>query len=223
MPSRERPVDRGQRIATADLVRACGEIRQARIAAGLSVAAVGRAVGVSPSEVSRIERVLVPFVSHRRLARIGAAVGLDVRVRAYPGPDPVRDVAQVRLLERLHARLPRGLPFTSEVPLPGTGDPRAWDGWIGSLRDGLGASRGLPVEAETRISDLQAQLRRLTLKLRDAEVEHALWLIADTPSNRAAIAAGATLLAEQFPISARRALAALAAGRYPGGSALVFR
>lgn len=222
MPTRERPVDRGDRIATADLARAYTELRQARVAAGLSVAAVGKAAGLSPSEVSRIERGRVPNVSHRRLACIGAAVGLDVRVRVYAGPDPIRDVAQVRLLKRLRARLPAALRFRAEVPLPTAGDQRAWDGWIGSLRVESGASRGMPVEAETRISDLQAQLRRLTLKMRDGGVEHVLLVIADTPSNRAAIAAGGALIRERFPVSPRRAMASLVDGHPPGGSAIVF-
>ena len=222
MPSRERPVDRGDRIASGDLGRACTELRQARVAAGLSVAAVGHAAGLSPSEVSRIERGRVPNVSHRRLACIGAAVGLDVRVRVYPGPDPIRDVAQVRLLERLRARLAAGLGFRTEVPLPIAGDQRAWDGWIEGLQGEPGASRGMPVEAETRISDLQAQLRRLTLKMRDGHADHVLLVIADTPANRAAIAAGGALISERFPVSPRRALAAIGTGRHPSGSAIIF-
>lgn len=222
MPTRERPVDRGTRIAAADLARTCADLRLARVAAGLSVASVGRAASLSASEVSRIERGQVPNVGLRRLVTIGAAVGLDVRIRGYPGPDPVRDAAQVRLIERLHARLPPGLPFRVEVPLPEIGDQRAWDAWIGGLRIGADRSASMPVEAETQIRDLQAQWRRLALKMRDGGVEHVLLLIADTPANRAAIAAGAALLHGLFPITPRRAIAALVAGRHPMGSAILF-
>lgn len=222
MTSRERPVDRGNRISTADLDRTCIELRQARVAAGLSVAAVGRAARLSASEVSRIERGRIANVSLRRLATIGAAVGLDVRVRAYPGPDPIRDIAQVRLLERLRARLPGDQSFRTEVPLPIAGDQRAWDGWIGGLQMNAGGRRGLPVEAETRISDLQAQLRRLVLKMRDGDADHVLLVIADTPSNRAAIRVGGTLLRDLFPITPRRAMRAIAEGRHPAGSACIF-
>lgn len=222
MPTRERPVDRGDRIAIGDLARLYTELRQARVSAGLSVAAVARATGLSSSEVSRIERGCVPNVSHRRLAAIGAAVGLDVRVRAYPGPDPIRDVAQVRLLERLRARLPTGLRLRTEVALPTAGDQRAWDGWIVGLRSASGSTRGLPVEAETRISDLQAQLRRLALKMRDDRVDQVLLVVADTRRNRAAIAAGGDLIVDRFPVSARQALSAIREGRDPGGSAIVF-
>lgn len=56
---------------------------------------------MSATHVMRVERGLVPNVSVRLLARIGSVVGLDVRIRAYPGPDPIRDAAQTRLLGRL--------------------------------------------------------------------------------------------------------------------------
>ena len=106
----------------------------------------------------RIERGLVPEVSVRQLARIGAVVGLDVRTRAYPGGDPVRDIAQVRLLQRLTARLGPDLVFRAEVPLPIEGDQRSWDGWISNFqRSGQWAGMGgLPIDAETRLHDVQA-------------------------------------------------------------------
>jgi transcriptional regulator with XRE-family HTH domain len=69
------------------------ELRRARVGAGLSLRFVGARIGRSPTRVMRIERGLVPEVSVRQLARIGAVVGLDVRTRAYPGGDPVRDIA----------------------------------------------------------------------------------------------------------------------------------
>jgi hypothetical protein len=94
--------------------------------------------------------------------------------------------------------------------------------WLGNLVDELGRRRGMPAEVETRVGDAQAQMRRLTLKMRDAEVEHLLLVVADTPANRRAVVAAWTVLDGMFPISARKALAALAAGHYPGGSSLIF-
>lgn len=56
MSSRERRADRGHRIA-GEICRDIGrELREARIAAGLSQARVGRVAGHSQSAVSRIER-----------------------------------------------------------------------------------------------------------------------------------------------------------------------
>ena len=56
MAARERPVDRGQRLGSAAL-RSIGDgLRLARTGLGLSQAAVAAAVGMSPTELSRIER-----------------------------------------------------------------------------------------------------------------------------------------------------------------------
>lgn len=60
------------------------EIRRARVSAGLSQAAVGRAVGLSYSTIGRIERGIAPRASLVALARVAAVVGLAVSVRAYP-------------------------------------------------------------------------------------------------------------------------------------------
>jgi hypothetical protein len=169
----------------------------------------------------RIERDLVPNVSVRQLARIGAVVGLKVRVRTYPGIDPIRDIAQSKLLGRLSARLHERLVFRTEVPLPIPGDQRGWDGWI-SRFDGPVSGDGLPVDGETRLHDVQALLRRLTLKLRDSGADHVLLVVSDTRSNREAVAAANQVLVGLFSVSPRRALASLAAGKHPGGSALVF-
>jgi hypothetical protein len=65
-------------------------------------------------------------------------------------------------------------------------------------------------------------LRRLTLKLRDSGADHVLLVVSDTRSNREAVAAANQVLVGLFSVSPRRALASLAAGKHPGGSALVF-
>jgi transcriptional regulator with XRE-family HTH domain len=212
-------VDRARRVVDRDLIRLGEEFRSARIGAGLSLRFVGERVGRSASQVMRVERGLVPEASVRQLARIGAVVGLDVRIRAYPGPDPIRDASQARLLGRLALRLHPRLVLRHEVPLPIPGDLRAWDGWISGFAEP--DTFGLPVDAETTLHDVQALLRRLSLKARDSGVDHFLLVVADTRSNRRAIAAAADLLGPTFPVSARRALAALTSGRHPGGSALV--
>jgi len=215
-------IDRADRIARQDLERLGTELRQARVMAGLSLADVGRTVGVSRSALSRIERAQAPGAPIGNVVRVGVVVGLDVRVRAYPGGDPLRDIAQIRLLERLRARLPPEVTFRTEVPLPPIGDRRAWDAWIDGLAGPPIDGVGLAVEAETRIADFQAQSRRLLLKMRDGGVDSVLLIVADTRANHAAIAAAGTAVPELFPVTRRRALAALAAGEHPGGSALVF-
>lgn len=222
MPTRERAQDRAARSARADLIRVGTDLRLARVNAGLSLAEVGRAAGISGSQVSRIERAIGGAIGVLQLARIGGAVGLRVRIQAYPDGDPLRDVAHIRLFERFRPRLHADLGIRSEVPLPRTGDPRAWDAWLSGLRTPDGRRIGRPVEGETRIVDAQAQLRRLALKLRDGGQDAVILLVADTKANRAAIRAAGDLIAELFPVPARRALVALAAGKDPGGSTLIF-
>lgn len=219
MTTRERAADRGSRLARTDLSALGRDLRTARLMAGLTLRAVGRAVGMSYSQVGRIERGVLPSASVSQLARIGAVVGLDVRLRAYPGPAPLRDAGQLALIDRLRTRLHVGLRLRTEVPLAAANDQRAWDGVLSGFVDG-GAP--LRVEAETRIHDAQAQLRRITLKLRDDDAEHVLLVVADTPRNRAAVRAMGSVVVESFPAPARVTLAALAVGSYPGGSALVF-
>jgi len=219
MTTRERAADRGSRLARTDLQTIGRDLRTARLMAGLTLRTVGRAVGMSYSQVGRVERGVLPSASLRQLARIGAVVGLDVRVRTYPGPGPLRDAPQLALLDRLRRRIHANLRFPTEVPLAIAGDQRAWDGVLSGFSDGGAALR---VEAETRIHDAQAQMRRITLKLRDDGADHVLLVVADTPRNRAAVRVMGPVVAESFPVPARVALAALSAGRHPGGSALVF-
>lgn len=175
---------------------------------------------MSYTQVGRIERAVHANVTTVQLGRIGAVVGLDVRVRAFPGPAPLRDAAQLALLDRLRARLHPDLTLRTEVPLPIEGDQRAWDGVIKGFVSPQPLT--LPAEAEARIHDFQAQTRRIMLKSRDAGIDHVLLVVAGTRMNRRAIRAAHAAVDELFPVPERVALAALAAGAHPGGSALVF-
>ena len=214
MATRDRPIDRANRIA-ASLVATTGlELREARINAGLSQRAVGDAAGVSHPTVSRIERGTSPEVSLLVIARLAAVVGLRPSFRLYPDGDPIRDMAHVQLLERLHDRIAPQLRWRTEVPLPIPGDLRSWDATIA----GLGFVVG--VEAETRVRDAQALARRTNLKQRDGQLDHVLLLVAATRANRRALAV-ATGLADAFPVSQRDCLRALREDRDPGGSALI--
>jgi hypothetical protein len=102
------------------------------------------------------------------------------------------------------------------VPLFGRDDSRAWD----AVADGTSCVDG--VEAETRLSDLQATERRIMLKLRDdASIQHMFMLVADTRANRAALAVGRGPLRANFPLDTREVIASLAAGRCPGANGLI--
>ena len=147
-----------------------------------------------------------------------AVVGLDLAIRTYPAGDPIRDRAQLALLERLRVRLHPGLRWRTEVPLPIDGDLRAWDAEIRGRDPRPWRAR---VEAETRISDGQALERKLALKLRDDPEGHLILLVADTRTNRRALAALAPGLLAMLPLHTRDILAKLSRGEEPTGSGIV--
>ncbi len=80
----ERRIDRARHYARRGLASLGEDLRDARLDAGLSQRAVGAVVGLSHTEVSRVERGLVPAVPYETLVLIGAALGLDIPLRAYP-------------------------------------------------------------------------------------------------------------------------------------------
>ena len=191
------------------------EIREARQASGLSLAVAGSAVGMSHSQLGRIERAALSNLTVDQLSRACAAVRLRLVVRAYTDGDPVRDAAQLGLIERFRRRVPASIQFRTEVPLPISGDRRAWDGL---LRFPEGP---VDVEAESRLRDIQAMERRLALKCRDGGVDRLILLVNDTAANRQVLRLQQVAIREQFPLSGRDVLAALAEGRAPAANGLV--
>jgi transcriptional regulator with XRE-family HTH domain len=189
-----------------------------RIGAGLSQGEVGRAIGVSHARVGRFERGEVPYPDLEFLGAYCAVLGLDLSLRAYPAGDPIRDRAQLALLERLRARLHPSLRWRTEVPLPVERDLRAWDADIRGTTPSPWRAR---VEAETKLADGQAFERRLTLKHRDDPGGHLILLVSDTRANRVALRLLRDGLAELLPLGTRDLLGALAEGRDPGGSGIV--
>ena len=191
------------------------EHRIARINAGLSLRVVANATHTSHQQIHRFEHGNLPSAS---IADVGAwcgVVGLDLVVRAYVGGDPVRDIGQQRLLDRLRVRLHPALRWRTEVALPVEGDRRAWDAMIS------GSDWRIAVEAETVLHDLQALERRLDLKRRDGAVARVLLLVADTRRNRDALGSAPAAFIG-FDRSARRVLSALTRGQAPASSALLF-
>ena len=215
MTVRDGQLAQAHRRIIADQRRVAVEIDASRRAAGLSNRDLGDACGVDASTVWRVLHGATGVADIRLEACLAAAVGLDLRVQAYPSGDPIRDAGQARLLDRLRATLDPRLRWRTEVPLPIEGDLRAWDAVVS------GHGWHLPVEAETVITDVQALERKLARKRRDGGEAHLLLVIADTPRNRRALQAAPLAFAE-FSRQARPTLAALRSGRRPGTSAILF-
>lgn len=214
MSTASRRFDEATRRGGRALLDLGGEIRRAREAAGLSQERVALAGQVSHTLVSRIEHG-DPGVPFLHLVRVAAAVGLDVSLRAFPGPDPVRDRGQLGLLERFRALLAPGLSMPTEVPLPTPGDQRAWDAVV------IGAGPPIGVEAVARLLDVQAVDRRVHLKLRDSGLDRAILLLGDTRHNRHVLRTIGDALTVSYPVRSQTMVDALAQGLDPGGSGIV--
>jgi transcriptional regulator with XRE-family HTH domain len=215
MACRSRQVDIGTARGAELIARACREIREARADRGLSLAATGRAAGLSVSQVSRIERGLVARVSVHDLARLHAVVGLELSLKSYPSGQPIRDAAHVALLEDIRRELHKSLRWSVEVPLPIPGDRRSWDGVV------RGDTWRYGVEAETGPRDAQAVARRMQLKQRDGGVNGVLLVLRRTVQTRRFLSEAGDLLRSVFPIDGTRAVDLLRAGVNPGGSAII--
>jgi len=214
MATRSGVVARALRVADADEARVRRDIALGRRIAGLSQSELGKPCGLSRSQVARIEAGSRP-ATIRELACLGAAVGHDVRLRAYPGGDPIRDAGQQRRLAQLRSRIDASLRWRTEVALPIKGDLRAWDAVIDA------PMWHAMVELETVVEDVQALERRLALKVRDGRADHVLLAIADTRRNRRALDAAPGAFAE-FDRNARRTLRRLSRGVEPPARSLVF-
>jgi len=186
--------------------------------AGLSIRDVAAASGASHQQIMRFERGDLDRVSITAVGTWCAVVGLDFSIRAYPAGDPIRDRAQLALLERLRSRLHPILRWQAEVPLPIEGDLRAWDAEILGREPNPWRAR---VEAETRIADGQALERRLGLKTRDDPVGHLILLVSDTRANRTALRVIQPGLRALLPLGTRAMLATLSIGRDPGAGGVV--
>ena len=191
MPTTQRIASEGTRRGLRAISLLGDEFRERRLELGLSQARVGAAAGISGSHYSRVENGRLVRLGIVRASLIGRALGLDMVVRAYPGPPPLRDAGHARHLDALlqHAAAP--LTVRTEVPLPQRAaaptEQRAWDAVVS------GAGLCTAFEMEMRLRDGQALERRLQLKLRDDPVDRFVLALADTRTNRAALRARSLL------------------------------
>ena len=191
------------------------EIRGARLDGGISMRRASARVGMSHTQLGRIERGQIEELTVGQLCRACAAVGLQLHVRAIPGTGFALDAGQLALLGRLRSQLPVSLSVRTEVPMPLPGDRRAWDAVLRLDPEDIA------VEAETRLRDVQALERRCALKLRDSGVGRMVLLIADTPHNRRMLDLHRKDLRASFPLDTRQVMASLRAGKTPEASGIV--
>lgn len=180
----------------------------------MSTRRLGSMVGISHTQVRRIEDGVALHVDLGVLSRVAAVLGHEISIGVHPFGAPVRDAAHVALLGRFRERLPLGIAWRTEVPVPFAGDLRSADATIDSPEiDAM-------IEAETRLDDVQAVERRARTKQRDLRRRRLILLVSDTRHNRAVLRT-VPELREHFPIGTRASMAALARGRDPGGDSLI--
>lgn len=216
MPVRRDPIDEAARRARYQLERALDDIRARRIAAGVSQRRIARALGCSRQLVGAIEAGRLQDIGAIQLARMGAAVGLDVPVRTHPGGSPLRDAAQLRLLARFRTTIGDAWTWRSEVPVAaGPDDRRAIDAVL------LNGPRRVGIEALTRLTDAQGQVRAILLKQEAAALSCMLLVLADTRHNRQMLRDADPTLRPSFPNQGRGILGDLRAGRMPPANGIV--
>ena len=214
MPITERVADAGSRRGR-HLTQVIGnEVRNARRMAGVSQDTLGTAVGLSGSEIGRIERGEASWLTVEHAARLLRVLGLDLWAKTYPVGPPIRDAGHLRLLADFEARLHASIRVHHEWPIPNDRDRRAVD----MVMTGLPLRTGL--EAETVLADLQALERDMNLKRRDARLERMFLLVRRSPRNRRVLRS-ADALRRAFPLRTRAVLTALAQGRDPGADGIV--
>ena len=195
MPVRERVRDHGGRRARWLATSIGIELRDARLAAGLSQRTVAHAAGLQQSRISRTERAAQPMSRLDELAQHCAVLGYQLSARPFPQGPPLRDAAHARLLARFQARLPNIIRLRTEVPLRGDREQRAWDGELAIGRETC------KLEAETVLHDLQAVDRRIATKMADDHVVRIVLLVADTRRNRRVLREFRALLSERYPLT----------------------
>lgn len=215
MAGRRRAVVIGEARGHEAVDAVCREIDGAIANLGLSYVAVGRDVGLSGAQVGRIARGKSRDLSIVQASTLLAAVGHELTVRAYPTGRPLRDAPQLAVLGRFRAAIHASLRWRTEVPVTAGRDLRAWDAVV------AGSDWRYGVDAETRIRDWQALERRTALKLRDGNVDGVVLVLAKTRTNVAVVRSLGDNLGSAFPVPGDLALQRLAAGRDPGGSALI--
>ena len=191
------------------------EIRDARLSSGTSLRIAAARVGMSHTQLRRLENGTIERLTVDQLSRGCAAVGLRLLARAIPGAGPALDAGQLALIGRLRKELPQHVPVRTEVPVPIPGDSRAWDVVLGLEPDDV------PLEAEARLRDLQALDRRYALKLRDSGFDRLVLLVSDTVNNRLVLQAYREDLRGSFPLDTREVMVTLRAGRTPDASGIV--
>jgi transcriptional regulator with XRE-family HTH domain len=199
--------------------RVLRDLREARVAAGLSREHLAREVQSSATAIARLESNLLDDVGLVRLSELASVLGFEVSLGLHPIGDPVRDRAHLAIGARFQAMLSSAWHVADEALLPGSGGFRAWDK---SLRlVGAQPRHLVGVDIETRVHDVQLLIRRTRLRERDGQADAILLVLADTQHNRRMVSQLRLALGRDYQTEPRVILAALRDGRRLPGSGVI--
>ncbi len=218
MGTKETRLQRGRRRGRELTRGTVTQLRDARLGAGISQAALAQQLGLTQAAISMLEGHKVDELSLVRVSEIAAILGLEASLTLHPVGPPIRDKGHEALIARFRKHLAPAWRVTREAPFPGAGDPRWWDVLLR-----LPSERHLVgVEAETRIRDLQALVRRMKGRAADGGADLIVIVLSDSATNRGLIGAFRDALGPAFSTSPAAILRALADGsRVPGSGVLL--
>jgi transcriptional regulator with XRE-family HTH domain len=214
MATRERPLDRGRRLGRQAAIRLIGELRQERIKADVSQRAMAGQLGWSQARYWRFENATEAVLGE--VSAVAAILGLELSSSLHRVNDALADRGQLALLARFRLILSPSIKVFTEALLPNPGDRRSWDMLLRIAAQIVG------VEAETKVRDVQATVRKVRGRERDGGADELLIVLADTRANRATREELLAALGERFATPPRLLREALRHGRpLPGSGVLL--
>lgn len=158
----------------------------------------------------------VESITFSDIATVAAILGLELGANLYPFGEPIRDKGHQALIGRFRAILAQAWRVAAEVPLPNPGDRRAWDLLLRLPGQLVG------VEAETRLRDIQAFVRRIRQRELEGGADAIVIVLAESALNRRLLPQLLEALGPKYGTSPRRLLRALREGQPLPGSGIVF-
>jgi len=217
MATRETRLDRGRRRGRAVVARLMSELVATRQALNLSQRALARELRRSQTALVRAERLAkIDRASFVEVAEMASILGLELSAALRVLGDPLRDRGHQALITRFRGLLAATIKVIAEVPLPNIGDRRSWDLLLRCVGQLVG------VEAETRVRDVQALVRRMRERERDGGVDEVVLVLAESAVNRRLLPELLEALGPRFATPPRSLLKALRAGQPLPGSGVVF-
>jgi len=216
MATRETRAERGRKRGRSIVSRLLSEFVVARQEAGLSQRSVAQLTGISQTELSRIEHLqTIDRLSVVDLAALASVVGRELGANLYPAGEPIRDAGHQVLIRRFRALLNDSWRVAAEVPLPMAGERRAWDLLLRIPLQLVG------VEAETKIRDVQALVRRIREREREGGADVIVIVLSESAHNRHVLSQLLEALGPRYSTPPRSVLRALREGRPLAGGGVV--